>query len=244
MKQNITSPKRMLKFAGVLFILLAGFNAQAQHGTPDIAKQPAPTTLGSVGNGSSTPGGYIRVVDNKGTIKFLQVQNGITQVTSTTPAGGIITTWQLGGQLTDSTYIDVNGKAFTFQNMDSIARGTGIAATQFAATGDGSVTGYSFLVHDEATGRVKKMLATDLIQSGQTIFTATAAQSAYDMTASTGGQPLPVFSKVWVYRNGVKLEGNVDYTIAGTIVTIVPNATPDQDFTILAGDKIEVQYLK
>ena len=47
-----------------------------------------------------TQGGHIRVIDNKGTIKYLtSYKMGLTQVTDSAPDGGIITTWQLGGQL-------------------------------------------------------------------------------------------------------------------------------------------------
>ena len=63
--------------------------------TPDVTN---PNTVAGT-PGATVQGGAIRVIDNKGTKKYLQVQNGITQVTNTQPDGGVITTWQLGGQL-------------------------------------------------------------------------------------------------------------------------------------------------
>jgi hypothetical protein len=49
-----------------------------------------------------------KVVDNKGTIKYFQSNNGITQITNTT-ADKTTTTWQLGGTLTEDTFIDATG---------------------------------------------------------------------------------------------------------------------------------------
>ncbi|WP_170246036.1 hypothetical protein [Tenacibaculum adriaticum] len=47
-----------------------------------------------------------------------------------------------------------------------------------------------------------------------------------------------------MYRNGAKLIANVDYTVAGSVVTLVPNATDPNDWTLYTGDIIEVQYVK
>ena len=224
-----------------------------------------PTTVAGTA-GATVQGGAIRVIDNKGTKKYLQVQNGLTQVTDTAPDGGIITTWQLGGQLVDDTEIDFNANALSFENVlaiDATDTTNGVAATTIALTSDAANTGWTLLVRDEATGDIKKMLATDLITSGQSVFTAAAAGAtatgaelqfdvatagAYNgatVAALTGAQiPLPDYSKVWVYRNGAKLIANLDYTIAGSVVTLVPNTTSPNDWAVYAGDVIEVQYFK
>lgn len=218
--------------------------------TTSVALTPDGTDPNTVAGtaGVTTQGGAIRVIDNKGTKKYLQVQNGITQVTDTAPDGGIITTWQLGGQLVSDTDIDFNANALSF---DNVLQTTDSPADAVTLSADGSGTGWTLLVRDEATGDIKKVLASDLIVSGQTVFTATAGTLTYDVTAGApalaGTQiPLPSYEKVWVYRNGAKLVANVDYTIVAgsSIVTLVENTTAPNDWTLFTGDTIEVQYFK
>lgn len=157
---------------------------------------------------------------------------------SNTTADVTTTTWQLCGTLTDDTFIDVDGNVF---GLNGIALITSETASTNATTGSdaGTGTGYTFLVRDEATGDTKKLLASDIniITSGQEVFTATAGQTAY---ALSGLPTLPDFSQVWVYRNGAKLIGTTDYTVSGSTVTIdITN-----NFTVYAGDTIEVQYIR
>jgi len=47
-----------------------------------------------------------------------------------------------------------------------------------------------------------------------------------------------------VYRNGAKLRANVDYTVAGTTVTLVPSTTAPHDWSIYNGDIIEYHFTK
>jgi hypothetical protein len=231
--------KQWTKIACVTFAIFSMVTvANAQTITGDITKNP-----------TGALNGFVRVVDNKGTVKYLQAKNGITTLTNTT-ADVTTTTWQLGGTLTDNTYIDVDGKVFGFDGIDLVNPAV-LAASADATTGSdhGTGTGWTLLVRDEATGAIKKLKAIDMITSGQTVFTATAAQTAFVVTAGTpamaGSQiPLPVFSKVWVYRNGAKLVAGVDYTVATNTVTLVPNAIAPNDWAVLAGDVIEVQYFK
>ena len=232
--------------------------------TTSVALTPDATNPNTVaGNaGATVQGGAIRVIDNKGTKKYLQVQNGITQVTDTAPDGGIITTWQLGGQLVSDTDIDFNANELSFDNVLQTTDNPAASATLSAGAGG---TGWTLLVRDEATGGIKKLLASDLIVSGQSVFTALAAapngiavgaELAFDVAtagsyngaaiaALTGSQiPLPSYEKVWVYRNGAKLVANLDYTIAGSVVTLVPNATAPNDWNVYTGDIVEIQYFK
>ena len=232
--------------------------------TTSVALTPDATNPNTVAGtaGATVQGGAIRVIDNKGTKKYLQVQNGITQVTDTAPDGGIITTWQLGGQLVSDTDIDFNANELSFDNVLQTTDNPAASATLSAGAGG---TGWTLLVRDEATGGIKKLLASDLIVSGQSVFTALAAAAngiavgaelAFDVTtagsyngaaiaALTGSQiPLPSYEKVWVYRNGAKLVANLDYTIAGSVVTLVPNATAPNDWNVYAGDIVEIQYFK
>lgn len=254
----------------LLFAFLCASTIYAQQTTADVPKQDD-ATLGQVTTskpltphttdpntvagapGATVQGGAIRVIDNKGTKKYLQVQNGLTQVTNTAPAGGIVTTWQLGGQLVDDTDIDFNAKALSFDNVLQVTGAPATSATLKAGTG----TGWALLVRDENSGDIKKLLASDLIVSGHTVFTATATQLKFDVATAgvyNGGTPitgltgvkipLPDYEKVWVYRNGAKLIAGVDYTIAGSEVTLVPIATGPNSWTVYAGDVIEVQYFK
>lgn len=255
----------------LLFAFLCASTIYAQQTTGDVPKQDD-ATLGQVTTskpltphttdsntkagtpGATVQGGAIRVIDNKGTKKYLQVQNGLTQVTNTAPAGGIVTTWQLGGQLVDDTDIDFNAKALSFDNVLQVTGAPATSATLKAGT---TGTGWALLVRDENSGDIKKLLASDLIVSGHTVFTATATQLKFDVATAgvyNGGAPitgltgvkipLPDYEKVWVYRNGAKLIAGVDYTIAGSEVTLVPIATGPNSWTVYAGDVIEVQYFK
>lgn len=164
---------------------------------------------------------------------------------SNTTANVTTTTWQLGGTLTDDTFIDVDGNVFGLDGIALVNTATENASTDATTLSDhGTGTGYTILVRDEATGETKKLLATDLIRSGQESFATTVLQVTTPDYLLTGAPALPNFSQVWVYRNGAKLIANVDYTIAGSTVTLVPNATIPNDWVLFAGDVIEVQYVR
>lgn len=229
MKQN-----SIFKTLGIVAVLALAFSsAKAQQTTGDVTKQAnaAPGTTST----------SVRVIDNKGTIKYLQAKNGITMLTNTT-ADVTTTTWQLGGTLTDSTFIDINGKSFVLDKLKLVT--TDAASTNAqneSARGTGS--GWTVLIRDEATGETKKIMATDLlqVQAGQQVFTATAGQTTYTTTGTT----LPTMvSKVSVYRNGAKLVAATDYTIASSDVTLVPGTTPPNDWAVYAGDVIEVHWIR
>lgn len=192
--------------------------------------------------GSSTPGtsdGTIKVIDNKGTVKYIQASNGITSFTNTATPGGVVTTFQLGGQLIDSTYIDVNGNKFGIRNLATAADGTGLQ-----------------LVAIDGTGNLIKLDFTDLIQSGTNIHVVGASPATPYVITVPPTIVLPSYKTVYVYRNGAKLLAGVDYTIAtdGTTLTI-NNGTAGTDygtvpsgayetFSIYQGDRIELQFVK
>ncbi len=228
MKQNF------LKL-GLAFMAIFTFSlGNAQQTSGDVGKTE---DLGR----SSALDGTIRVIDNKGTKKFLQVKNGITLLTDATPDGGIVSTWQLGGELTDDTYIDASGAIYA---LDGIALETGVASTDAVdgdvANGGGAGTGWTVLVRDEATGETRKILATSLVVAGQLTMPAPADGTA---PALTDGSIPPIYQKVWVYRNGAKLVANVDYTVAAGAVTLTPVATAPNDWEIFNGDVFEVQWV-
>lgn len=227
------------KFALVAVGILAIGTVNAQ--TTD------PTTLIK----DTDPTKTVKLIDNKGTIKYLQSNNGITQITSTAPGNRTTTTWQLGGTLTADTDINTGAQEFKV-TIDGAAGGTFVIdgiqeETGSAATTVGG-TGYTLLVRDETTGEVKNLLATDLIQSGQERFVATDGQTAF---ALTGVTDLPSFSQVYVYRNGAKLIAGaaagvgVDYTAAaGTVTLDFADEVDPNDWTVYAGDVIEVHFVK
>lgn len=177
-------------------------------------------------------GTAIKVVDNKGTIKYFQSNNGITQITSTLAGSLTTTTWQLGGTLTDDTYIDATGKAFGLK---------GIPETALAAATVAGGAGYSLMVRNEQTGKVEALLASSLISGGvYEVVVGTDQAAGVFVTAAIPGLTT-VSNRISVFRNGVKLRqtGTSDWALsAGTI-----------DFTADAGafytgDVIEVQWVK
>ena len=230
---RIFNYQKLVKSSIFAIVILSFSIASAQQTSGDSTKEA------DIVPGTTNLGGSIRVIDNKGTIKYLQSKNGITML-SNTSANVTTTTWQLGGTLSDDTFIDVDGNVF---GLDGIALISAETASTDATTASihGTGAGYTLLVRDEATGAIKKLLAADLMQSGQESFTATLAQVAYPLT---GSPVLPTFSQVWVYRNGAKLIANLDYTIAASTVTLVPNLVVPNDWSVYAGDVIEVQYVK
>lgn len=202
---------------------------QAQKTTGDVTKEA------DINYGTTTTGGAIKVIDNKGTIKYLQTANGLTTLTNTT-ADLTTTTIQLGGTLTTNSFVDVDGNVFGFNGIGLVDTSSESASTDATDQSDaGTGTGYTLLVRDEATGAVKKMKLTDLpIVGGQQEFPATAGLATYTVTSATTLNLL----KTYVYRNGAKLVAGTDYTVATNVVTLTL-----ANHSVFAGDVIEVHYL-
>ena len=233
-----------LKLGMMAAVMLSASIGFAQTTAGDIAKQDG------IINGTTDTGGTVKVIDNKGTIKYLQVANGLTSLTNSTTAV-TTTTFQLGGTLTDDTYITADGtNSFV---LDGIALATGVASANAvggeAAQGGAAVgTGWTLLVRDERSGETQKLKLQDLITSAYVSKTVDAAFIATPTITVNGIGNLPAgLEKTWVYRNGVKLRSNVDYSTAGAVITIVPlTSTPpngDIDWALFAGDVITVQVL-
>jgi hypothetical protein len=226
-------------------MILAGSVMHAQKITGDVGKTEDKGK-------SSVLNGTVRVIDNKGTKKFLQVQNGLTLLSDDTPDGGIVSTWQLGGTLTDDTYIDASGKNFSLDGLKLIPS-TIVAATSATTesvgtngvtiSGSGTAateTGWTVLVRDEATGEINKILLSDLVESGQMEVTATADGTVPEiLDVSIPSE----YEKVHVYRNGAKLRANTDYTVAAGAVTLVPQTTAPNDWAIYDEDLFEIQWI-
>jgi hypothetical protein len=234
-----------ISLLGAIMLVGSAINAQTTTQTD--------TKLNKKTNAASDA--VVRVIDNKGTIKYLQSSNGITTITSTTTGSATTTTWQLGGTLSDETYIDVDGKVFALDGIKLITPSTAVgdeatlASTDAVDLSDGKTggtaggTGWAVLIRNEATGETQKILATNLITSGQFESTLTAdAQVA--ITGVTGLANNTSINKISVYRNGAKLRAIVDYnlTAAGTITLTLNNTAPN-DWTTYIGDIIEVQWI-
>lgn len=208
----------------------------------------AQTTDASTANTTQAEadGAIVRVVDNKGTIKYFQSNNGITTITSTAAGNKTTTTWQLGGTLTDETYIDVNGKAFALDGLELVDKTTLLPSTDATTlSSHGTGTGFTILVRDEVTGATKKLLATDLITSGREVDAATAEEETADEIAITvTGLPITRPGQIFVFRNGTKLRLTDDFTVSANTVTITGGGSSPNDFAIYAGDQFEVQWIK
>ena len=231
---------KYVKLGVFAFMLTVGNALQAQttSGAADVAQADA-------------DGVSVKLIDNKGTIKYLQSNNGITTITSTEAGNLTTTTWQLGGELSSDTYIDADGSVFS---LDGLKLETGSAATS-ATTQSGhdastsgnttlsADTGWTLVVRDEATGELRKLLATDIVQSGFSNDVADAAEeTANEIVITTTGIVTAATDrgKIWVYRNGAKLIYGTDFAVTADVVTVTGTA----DFTIYTGDTFEVQWVK
>ena len=178
--------------------------------------------------------GSIKLIDNQGTIKYLQVKNGITSLTNASASAGneTVTTLSLGGVLSTDTFIDASGVVFGLKGSD---QETGNAATSSTL----NTSGYTLVVFDEATGEIKKLLVSALDVVGASDRFVVAATPSTTYTVAIAGLSLTP-GKTFVFRNGVKLTANgspPDYTTSGSTVTI------DTSIPLFSGDIIEVQYI-
>ena len=183
---------------------------------------------------TAVPSGSIKLIDNQGTIKYLQVKNGITSLTNASASAGneTVTTLSLGGVLSTDTFIDASGVVFGLKGSD---QETGNAATSSTL----NTSGYTLAVFDEATGEIKKLLVSALDVVGASDRFVVAATPSTTYTVAIAGLSLTP-GKTFVFRNGVKLTASgttPDYTTSGSTVTI------DTSIPLFSGDIIEVQYI-
>ncbi|OIQ38885.1 MAG: hypothetical protein BM563_05105 [Bacteroidetes bacterium MedPE-SWsnd-G1] len=210
-----------------------------------VNAQTLPANSGTANTTQANAAGeVIKVIDNKGTIKYIQANNGITSITSTAANNKTTTTWQLGGTLVEDTNIATGLNEFkitldaggTFV-IDGIVEETGNAA---AAMGG---PGFSLLVRDEATGEVRNILKTDLIDV-VLVEQQLGADTSADISITVTGVLLASTSvnRIAVYRNGVKLRESTDYSISA-------DDTVQVDIAAIGGeaynlDVFEVQWIK
>jgi hypothetical protein len=271
MKTSINLKTRKMKNNYLKLVMMAAVMLSASIGF-------AQTTSGSIGKSANTTlgsaGGSVKVIDNKGTIKYLQSNNGLTTFTDTAPDGGVVTTWQLGGTLTEDTNITTGAQEFkiSLATPSITVGGVTTPATQGTFILDGvlqefgnasdaatiGISGYTFLVRDELTGQVKKMLASDLITGIRQEYvqgTDVNANIALEPNATvnvdivvTGLQILDATTsaKLSVYRNGVKLRFGTDFTVEtdGAVAPTISVQIPiSGDVPLYEADVVEIQYV-
>ena len=214
---------KAISIVGILALTTIQVKAQSAAGSANVVKG-----VGSIPT--------VKVVDNKGTVKYFQSNNGITQITSTTAGSATTTTWQLGGTLTDDTYINASGKVFGL---------TGIALTTSSAATASGGAGYSLMVRDEVSGKVEALLVSSLVTSGQGVQTIIAGTETLTGTfVSTAFTGLSTnLNSVSVYRNGVKLRHTTDWVFDNTTPTSISIPTT-ADLKLYTDDVIEVQWVK
>ncbi|MCD8402601.1 hypothetical protein [Tenacibaculum finnmarkense] len=210
-------------------------------------------TIGTVSAQVTTPADALLVkqaeavksVDNKGTIKNVQVLNGLTQSTN----ANNVTTFQLGGDLVAPTTVTAGAtNYFAVKGITGVSAADMIGADQNLKPADAfDGTGLTLMVRDETTGEIKKLLAADVAAYLETLAKNVYAKDeltaapAGDYTIAVPNLPIPVLLKparLFVYRNGVKLlQTDLDFTTTPGSVIIKQAAV-----TLYNEDVIEVQY--
>jgi len=168
--------------------------------------------------GSNTTDSVMVVDPASGQVKFISAAslfNALTFSNGLTKTGNLV---ELGGNLTKSTTIGTD--ASKTLKIAGLQAGD-LATDKLVVTG--------------ADGTLKSVTAESLLQSGDVIFTATAAQSTF----TVANMPA-IASKVWVFRNGAKLGVVTDYTTIAGSVTL----TSGMASLVASGDVIEVQWVK
>ncbi len=169
-------------------------------------------------SGSSATDSVMVVDPATGQLKFISAAslfNSLNFTNGLTKTGNDV---KLGGNLTEPTTIGTD------------------ATNTLKVTGlQSGSTSTDSLVLVGADGTLKKTSAESLLQSGSQEYVATLGQTTFTV-ANMPSTP----SKVWVYRNGVKLVATTDYTTAGGVVTLTGTVAP----LIADDDVIEVQWVK
>lgn len=169
-------------------------------------------------SGSASADSVMVVDPANGTLKWISAStlfNALTFENGLTKTGNTV---KLGGALNQATTITTDAT-----NVLKIA---GLQSGNAAADS---------LVVAGADGTLKIVSKETLLQSGDVQAIATTDQT----TVTVANMPANP-SKVWVFRNGAKLLAGVDFTTVAGIVTL----TPTPDWSVIAGDIIEVQWVK
>ncbi len=186
---------------------------------PTTIQTTAANFLAITGLQAGSTNDSVMVVDpTTGQVKFISASslyNALTFVNGLTKTGNTV---KLGGLLTEATTIGTDAT--------NTLKITGLQSGNTATDS---------LVVVSADGTLKRVSSASNLQSGAQEFTAALGQNVFVVT----GIP-SVVSRVWVYRNGVKLITNTDYTLTATGVFL----TPAMSALIQVDDVIEVQWVK
>ena len=241
LKNNYFKNTLKLGITAIFIMALGTTNAQTDPDATDADSETgtaSPTLKKGLGDGAS-----VKLIDNKGTIKYLQTNNGITSITSTASGSATTTTWQLGGTLVDATTITTSGNEFTIDGEEFNLKSTGVNDSAAATTVDDSASGFTLLVREEVSGRITKMLASELVSSIRVIYTQSADNTANDEEITVTGLPALTsasqLGKLFVFRNGAKLRDTEDFAVEAGNITTKSNTIP-----LYKGDVIEIQYIK
>lgn len=154
--------------------------------------------------------GQIKVISAASLFNALTFSNGLTKTGNNVKLGGI---------LSEATTIATDAT--------NVLKITGLQTGDIATDS---------LVVTSADGTLKKVAPSAIsLQSGSQEFTTNIGDATFTVT----GLPANA-SRVWVYRNGVKLVATTDYTATAGLVTL----TPGMAALIADNDVIEVQWVK
>ena len=168
--------------------------------------------------GSNTSDSLMVVDPSTGQLKFISAStlfNALTFGNGLTKTDNLV---ELGGNLSKATTI--------VTDEINVLKISGLQSGNLATDS---------LVVSTSDGTLKRVKGESLLQSGDQSFNASNGQGTY----AVAGMPASA-SKIWVYRNGVKLIPNIDYTVGGGEVTFVSAISS----LVAAGDYIEVQWVK
>jgi hypothetical protein len=154
--------------------------------------------------------GQIKVISAASLFNALTFSNGLTKTGNNVKLGGI---------LSEATTIATDAT--------NVLKITGLQTGDIATDS---------LVVTSSDGTLKKVAPTVLqLQSGSEEFSASLGVGTFTVSNLPNNA-----SRVWVYRNGVKLVVTTDYTVSGSNVVLSPAMT-----NLLAdGDVIEVQWVR
>ncbi len=169
-------------------------------------------------SGSSATDSVLVTDPSTGQVKVISAAalfNALTFENGLTRTGNTV---KLGGILSEATTITTD--ATNVLKIAGLQSGNAATDSVVVTTDDGTL---------------KKVSSTTLLQSGSQEFTTTLGDRIFNVP----NMP-PNSSRVWVYRNGVKLVSGTDYTATAGVVTL----SIAMGGLVADDDVIEVQWVK
>jgi hypothetical protein len=169
-------------------------------------------------SGSSTTDSVLVTDPTTGQVKVISAAalfNALSFENGLTKTGNTV---KLGGILSEATTITTDATN----------------VLKIAGLQSGNVATDSVVVTSD-DGTLKRVSATSLLQSGNQEFTTTLGDRIFNVANLPANA-----SRVWVYRNGVKLVSGTDYTAAAGVVTL----SVAMGGLVADDDIIEIQWVK